>query len=333
MANPLISVLVAAYNVEKYIERCLVSLINQTYRNLEIIVVDDGSKDKTGIICDQFAKTDSRIKVIYTLNGGLSVARNNGLDNASGEYVVFIDGDDDVSTDMVQKMYHCAEKFTADLVIIGRYNIYQTKTKQEIIHYPKRGILEKQRVMQDLMDDNLGSQTWEKFYSRKLWEDIRFIPGRVYAEDIAIVHYVFHKAKAIASLPEPLYNYYINDDTLTTSYRPFKWLSAYLAFKERLEFAEAYYPAMTTKLRSMTINFARLTLDNYLQRHEECDKESIPEIIERLHSNKKFILKTPYLKWYNKILIFYYNLFPAVYARSIKYIHKVYYYFKPNNFR
>jgi len=333
MGNPLISVLVAAYNIEKYIDRCLVSLINQTYRNLEIIIVDDDSKDSTGIICDQYANTDSRIKVIHTANGGISVARNNGLDNASGEYIVFVDGDDDVSTDMLQKMYLCAEKYTADLVIIGRFNIYQTKTKQEIINYPKHRMLEKQCVMQDLLDDKLGSQTWGKFYHRSLWENIRFIPGRVYAEDVAIVHHVYHKAKLIASLPKPLYNYYINDDSLTTSYRPFKWMSTYLAFKERLEFAEAYYPAMTTKLRSMTINFARLTLDNYLQRHEECDKEYISEIIERLHSNKKFTLKTPYLKWYNKILIFYYNLFPTVYAKSIRFIHNVFYNFNPNKFR
>jgi len=333
MDKPLISFIVAIYNVEKYIINCIDSIIEQTYKNIEIVLVDDGSKDSSGTICDNYAKQDDRIKIVHTSNGGLSSARNVGIENAIGEFFIFIDGDDSISPEMTEIFYESALKYNADIVIGGRYNVFEDKPKETVIFYTEEGVLGKNIVMQDLLEDNLSSHTWGKMYKAFLWKNIRFILGRVYGEDIATMHLIYDRTETIVSIPLPLYNYRINNASLTTTYRPFKWMSTYLAFKERLEFADAYYPAMTTKLRSMTINFARLTLDNYLQRHEECDKEYVPEIIERLHSNNKFILKTPYLKWYNKILIFYYNLFPSVYAKSIRFIHKVFYNFNPNKFR
>ena len=330
---PLISVLVAAYNIEKHVGPCVNSIISQTYKNIEVIIVDDGSKDSTGIICDKLAALDNRIKVIHTINGGVSAARNVCLENANGEYFVFIDGDDDILPEMIQKMHNCALKFEAELVVAGSNFIFQMQPTKTVINYHQERVIDKSKIMQDLLDDTLGSQPWAKFYHKNLWKDIRFIPGRVYGEDIAILHKVFHRAENIAYLPEPIYNYYINDNTLTTSYRPFKWMSTYLAFKERLEFAEVYYPNMTEKLECITLNFARLTLDNFLQRNEQCDKAYIPEIINRLKNSRKSIFKMTHLKWYNRLLILFYGCSPRLYSRSIKSIHKLYYSLKPNNFR
>ena len=332
--QPLISVIVPSYNVEKYLERCFKAFLDQTYKNLEIILVNDASTDNTGILCDEFAESHSFVKVLHNAkNGGLSVARNVGLDHATGKYIGFIDPDDDFSPDFFEKFYNFSVLNNCDIVICGRCQIYQKKEKATILHSEKNQVLDKNEVMQMLFNDTLGSQAWEKFFKKDLWDGIRFIPGRIYAEDVAIMHLVFDRAQRIGSIAEPLYYYYVNDATLTTTFRPFKWMSLYLAFKERLEFAEMKYPEMIEELQIKTIGFARLTLDNYLQKRDQCDEPYMNEIIERVTKNRKKALKSPYMKWYNKLVILFYCCSPKLYARSVKYIHKLFYYFKPNYFR
>jgi glycosyltransferase involved in cell wall biosynthesis len=115
MDKPLISFIVAIYNVEKYISNCIDSIIEQTYKNIEIVLVDDGSKDSSGTICVDYAKQDDRIKVVHTCNGGLSSARNVGIENALGEFFIFIDGDDSISPEMTEIFYESALKYNADI--------------------------------------------------------------------------------------------------------------------------------------------------------------------------------------------------------------------------
>jgi raffinose-raffinose alpha-galactotransferase len=117
--KPLVSVIIPVFNVEQYIERCVESVINQEYKNIEIILVDDGSTDQSGMLCDELATKDERIHVIHKKNGGLSSARNSGLEHASGEWVTFIDSDDWVTEDYVSGMYNTAEMSKADVVIGG----------------------------------------------------------------------------------------------------------------------------------------------------------------------------------------------------------------------
>lgn len=332
MKNPLISVLVAAYNVERYLPRFFEKIENQAYNHLEIILVDDGSTDATGRLCDSFAEKHENIKVVHTTNSGVSVARNMSLNNATGDFISFVDPDDDISIDFYSKVATFIETVDCDLIILNRLNIYPDGKKVEIRHFNESGIIEKDTVMQMLFDETLGSQLWEKVYRRDLWEGIRFTPGRVYAEDVAVLHRVVDKAHKIGAIAEPLYYYHINEATLTTSYRPFKWMSTYLAFKERLEYAEVNYPQMTSKLRAITLNMARLTLDNYILRHEPGDEPYMAEIIDRLKMSKGYLYSLK-MKWYNKLIISYYIHFPGMYRSTIKYIHRFYYFFNPNKFR
>lgn len=332
MKNPLISVLVAAYNVERYLPRFFEKIENQAYNHLEIILVDDGSTDATGQLCDFFAEKHENIKVVHTTNGGVSVARNMCLNNATGDFISFVDPDDEISIDFYSKVATFIEKTDCDLIILNRFNVYPDGKKVEIRHFNESGIIEKNVVMQMLFDEALGSQLWEKVYRRDLWEGIRFTPGRVYAEDVAVLHRVVDRAHKIGTIAEPLYYYYINEATLTTSYRPFKWMSTYLAFKERLEYAELNYPQMTSKLRAITLNMARLTLDNYILRREPSDEPYMAEIIDRLKMSKGSLYSLK-MKWYNKLIISYYIHFPGMYRLTIKYIHRIYYFFNPNNFR
>ena len=125
--NNLISIIVPIYNVEKYLKKCIDSIINQTYKNLEIILVDDGSPDNCGKICDEYAKKDNRIKVIHKENGGVSSARNVGVENATGEYIGFVDSDDYIEKDMYEVLINNLKKENADISIISNYEVYKNK--------------------------------------------------------------------------------------------------------------------------------------------------------------------------------------------------------------
>lgn len=127
MEDKLISIIIPVYNVERYLRECIDSIIAQTYKNLEIILVDDGSSDKSGEICDEYSKKDSRIKVIYKKNGGLSDARNVALDIAKGDYIGFIDSDDYIEKDMFQILYNLAEEYNAEISSISFYKMLENK--------------------------------------------------------------------------------------------------------------------------------------------------------------------------------------------------------------
>ena len=130
MDTELISVIIPVYKVEKYIERCITSVKKQSYFNIEIILVDDGSPDNCGIICDKYAETDSRIKVIHKKNGGLSDARNAGLDIATGQYICFIDSDDYIEKDTLKDMYNNIVMTRADITICNYYTVDSEGNKQ-----------------------------------------------------------------------------------------------------------------------------------------------------------------------------------------------------------
>lgn len=145
--DKLISVIVPIYNVEKYLTKCIESIINQTYENLEIILVDDGSPDNCPIICDEYAKRDSRVKVIHKKNGGLSDARNAGLDIATGEYIMFIDSDDFVEIDMMESMMNNMIDNNVDLVVCNIKYIYDNSEK--VKYNQKDKVLDKYEAMQE----------------------------------------------------------------------------------------------------------------------------------------------------------------------------------------
>ena len=128
ITEPLISVIVPVYNVAPYLDRCIKSIISQTYKNLEIILVDDGSTDESGVMCDHYAKLDDRIIVIHKVKGGASSARNAGLDHANGNYIGFVDSDDYIGKDMYNQLYHDLEESHADVACCGFYHHYEGQT-------------------------------------------------------------------------------------------------------------------------------------------------------------------------------------------------------------
>lgn len=218
MNKPLISVIVPVYNVEKYLDRCLDSIVNQTYKNIEIIVINDGSLDNCPKLCDEWAQKDTRIKVIHKKNGGVSSARNAGLDACTGLYIGFVDGDDWIAPNMIETlMSACVENGTS-IAVCGRYDVWTRSHKYEINKCPQENTVidTKTFVSNMFIGKNCDSCLWDKIYNKTLWEGIRFPHGKIY-EDIAVLYKVILKTSAIATVNAPLYYYYRRSNSITSS--------------------------------------------------------------------------------------------------------------------
>ncbi|EGC90834.1 glycosyltransferase, group 2 family protein [Turicibacter sp. HGF1] len=215
-ANHLLSVIVPIYNVENYLERCLESIVNQTYKNLEIILVDDGSPDKCPRICDDWAKKDSRIKVIHKRNGGLSDARNQGISHATGEYICFVDSDDFIDTNMYLKMMEEMIKNQADIVVCGRYIYQEDSSIPEFCLTSAKQFGPVEALSELFSGGCIEEATWDKIYNRKLFADITF-PVSEINEDIVTIPYLIEKAKLIVHIGTPYYYYRNNCNSISKS--------------------------------------------------------------------------------------------------------------------
>lgn len=219
MNNPLISVIVPVYKAEAYLEKSVKSIINQTYKNLEIILVDDGSPDRCGEMCDEFAKKDSRIRVIHKANGGQSSARNAALDIMAGDYVGFVDSDDWIEPNMYEHLYNLILKNNAQISVCGLQCDYDDgKIVYFNDQYPvHKGIeiFSKIDALRELtIAKKITNSPCDKLFSRYIFEDIRMREGTVY-EDFEIMPSCMEKAEIIVYDPLPLYHYIMTEESTT----------------------------------------------------------------------------------------------------------------------
>lgn len=209
----MVSVIVPVYNVEQYLKEAIESIIGQTYKDIEIILVDDGSTDKSGIICDEYKEKDDRIKVIHQENKGLSGARNAGLDVCSGEFVAFLDPDDAFDLDAISKMVEAAQKTDADIVEFN-FAIYKgdkSMDASKLAEKPKRiapnenraGLYTYKEAQLKQIYGKIGKNAWNKFYRRHIWNNIRFPEGQNY-EDVDVVLPVLAKAEKVHVIDDKL---------------------------------------------------------------------------------------------------------------------------------
>ncbi len=241
----LITVIIPVYNVERYLRKCLDSIINQTYQELEIIVVDDGSKDSSGNICDEYASKDSRIKVIHKKNGGLSSARNAGLEIATGDYVMFVDSDDFVEPDFCKIPLELALAKEADIVSFGfnkitkEGNVATIKTNSPRYILPEEGI--KELI---LVKDHIYNFAWNKLYKLSLFNGIRYPFGKTY-EDQATTYLLFDKANKIYVDDALLYNYIFRSDSISADWnKPESIFDRFSIWIDRLAFIRKNYPEL-----------------------------------------------------------------------------------------
>ena len=209
MKKELISVIVPVYKVEQYLEKCIISIINQSYKNLEIILVDDGSPDDCPMICDRWAKKDSRIRVIHKKNGGLSDARNVGISLAKGMYVCFVDSDDYISEKFVETLYDLIISCHTDIsavrfkeVTSNNEQIEKITENEEII------IFDGEDALRQLFSNvTFANYAWNKMYKRELFDDVKFPVNRK-MEDLGTTYNLLIKAKKIAFSTKSLYSHF-----------------------------------------------------------------------------------------------------------------------------
>ena len=205
-----ISVIMPVYNVERFLRESIESVINKTYKNLEIILVDDGSKDNSGHICDEYIKKDSRIKVFHQENKGLSGARNTGLDNSTGEYIMFIDSDDLFELDACEKMYEAIERRGADFVIGNYIYIDEDGTKWNSCVFSEEKYNEFKLSITDYEKSFyiMNSGVWNKIFRKSFLDDLNIkFEERLPAEDAIFTTYCFIKSKNVYYIPSIIYNY------------------------------------------------------------------------------------------------------------------------------
>lgn len=245
--KPLISVIIPVYKVEKFLPRCIDSVMKQTYTNLEIVLIDDGSPDQCGELCESYAKKDKRICVIHKENGGLSDARNVALDMIHGEYVCFIDSDDFVTIHYIENLYNAIKKTQADMSCSSFINYFENdsilqKTSNEIedtlVTYTSEQCLEKM-----LYQDKIETVAWGKLYDATLFKDIRYPKGKLY-EDVCVTYKLIHRANKIVVFDNKDYYYYQREDSIQYKKFTLAKMDAIWHMRELVEFVEKEYPML-----------------------------------------------------------------------------------------
>ena len=227
---PLISVIVPIFQVEKWLRRCLDSLIEQTYSNLEFILIDDGATDNSGIICDEYAKIDKRIRVIHQDNLGVGAARNVGLNIAKGEYIGFVDPDDYVDKDMFRRLVMVAVEDSVDIVICNYYDVETDGIRKGYYYFDP--ILDTLQIRDKIMVNELPSFLWNKIFVRDLFKDIFFLHINIF-EDFLLMPLVCRRARKIKCIDAYLYFYNRKNEFSLTSNASFK--REYTFFKSCVE--------------------------------------------------------------------------------------------------
>ncbi len=293
----LISVIIPVYRVEAYLRRCVDSVLAQTYDNLEILLVDDGSDDGCPGICDAYAQKDRRVQVIHQENRGLSGARNAGIDRAKGNYLVFADSDDYLAPEFVERLYRACLDTGSDLALCRFAYV-----KGEAIPRAGGGEIEvlTGRQMQARLCEPEGVYyvvAWNKLYRRELFEGIRYPEGRIH-EDEATTYRIFHRARKGAYVDEALYGYFVSPASITRGFNPRRtdWVTA---MEERIDFyeQEGYKELMVPALKYL----ADSSIHIYLERQDflgegKKEQKHIRELIRkglvRVKPYGKFPLRT-----------------------------------------
>lgn len=296
----LVSIIVPVYNVELYIEECLNSLIHQTYKNIEIIIVVDGSTDKSEDICKCFGQIDNRICIIKQENQGLSQARNTGLENAKGKYVTFVDSDDWLQQDAIYSLVEASLKEKADIVIaqgaITDKSLQNTSVQKNYYSEQKEQKLNSSRALEKLFCGKIPAYAWGKLYDISLFQkhSIRFTPN-IHYEDIDIMYRLLDKAENIVILNKPIYCYRVREGSITATFR-IGDVEDLLQIQRNL----ASYFKKTLEFRKTEFSYYQLSLlffaYSILCRTKSCQRKK--ELLKDINRRKKQ-WKLPY-RWYLK---------------------------------
>lgn len=243
--SSLISIIIPIYKVELFLDECITSVVEQTYKNLEIILVDDGSPDNCPTMCDGWAEKDNRIRVIHKPNGGLADARNAGLDIATGEYISFIDSDDWILPEMYEKMMSVMQKENVDICAC---NIRSCYPDHEEVWGCKEYFTGNSEQTLDMLysDTKYPVSSLNKLYKRECWKELRFPIGKI-CEDAFTTYQLVHNAECIVQIPEAFYCYRIRPQSIMTSDFTIERMDEEEAWRANYQFVKTHYPLLYKK--------------------------------------------------------------------------------------
>lgn len=271
-----VSVIVPIYKVEKYLRRCVDSILEQTYPNLEVILINDGSPDQCGEMIEEFAKKDSRIITVHKENGGLSDARNAGMAYATGEFTLFVDSDDWLERNMVQTLVETSRTYKADIVQSAFFYAYSDHLLYDDRFYLKDDpplILNNKELMYELVkNDVVKNFAWGKLYQTQMIKDLSFKKGVLF-EDVFWAHKVMQRAETYVVIHQPLCYYFQRDDSIVGNYSV-ENLAILEGLKERHRFIEQHYPDLVAESFRLILKTC-LTHYNLLVIHRKKDHKGI----------------------------------------------------------
>lgn len=283
--QPLISIIVPCYKVEKYLPKCIESIICQTYTNIEIILVDDGSPDNCGKICDDYADKDLRIKVIHKTNGGLSDARNIAIDNTAGEYIVFVDSDDYVAPTHIEELYNMILRHQAEISINTFTTFYEGKAPLPHPKSPKEYVYTGLEAIEEMFyQEKFDNSAWGKMYHSSLFTNIRYPKGLLY-EDLPTTYKLMLKASKIVYNDNETYYYLLRNDSIERSeFSPEKLNSAL----KLIELMEQDIQVLQPIIKSFYCRMASFIFHIILQMPEQYKGKDI--FYQKLKHYRKIVL-------------------------------------------
>lgn len=286
----LVSVVVPVYKVEPYLENCVKSILNQTFKEFELILVDDGSPDNCGKICDDFARKDSRIKVIHQRNGGLSNARNSGIEIAKGDYITFIDSDDFILSRYLEKLVEASLTNGSDISVCAYFRCNEKDSLSDIEEKNKNTIevFSDEKMLIFFATKKIGTTAWGKLYKMRLFEKLRYPDGK-YNEDVFTTYLAIHNANRIAVCSYEGYVYRINEKSIMNEAFSIKKLDAIEGCVKRAEFISQKYPDLIGFANSSVVYSCNLVLIS-MAKSGISEHECLKNIQFLLRNNLKYYL-------------------------------------------
>lgn len=314
-----VSVIVPVYKVENYLKKCVNSLINQTLKDIEIILVDDGSPDSCGKICDEYAKNDSRVKVIHKQNEGLSEARNVGIMAAKSPYIGFVDSDDYVAEDMYEILYENLIKTNADVSVCGLYDCYSNKKIPQFAKNDEFLILDNEQALKTALEGvKFSVNAVNKLYRKELFSEVKFPKGKL-SEDAFTIPKILSKASRVVFDSAPKYYYVHRGESITTSGFKRQDFNVIEAYRENLEFVRNNFKDLTKQaefrlLWSYTYVFDKMILSENFE-----DIESYKEILAILRKNTFKMALNPFFSLKRKLVMFILSVSHKLYESLLKF--------------
>ena len=286
--NPIVSVIVPVYGVEPYLQKCVDGIIGQTYTDLEIILVDDGSPDNCPKICDDYAAKDTRIKVIHQKNAGLSGARNAGIEAARGDYITFVDSDDYIDEDYIRVMLDNLTENDCDISCVKHDVIYPNKVLKE--WNGKKTVYSPEEALESMLyQKDMDVSAWGKMYRTEMFRNIRYPVGRNF-EDSATTYKLIIRSKKIVLDSRPLYHYVIREASITSGSSFSKKMELIESTREMTDDIKARYPSLS-KACERKMMHAYLSCLMQTVRSADVSEETVSMLISYIRDHRKAVLK------------------------------------------